>query len=156
MFTDLYSCVVHWIEQVFTGCSPVIHRFRFSPQDFSPPLVGLLVGVSRAVPERGSPKLIKTSTSMLLYVMLIIRQLGFDGCLKVGVGGCPARSQREAPPERTRAKQLGNFASQDLDVCLRVCCGSFAENRGDLRRRRIRAKTMQKSNKILSREIPQS
>ena len=36
-----------------------------------------------------------------------------------------------------RASQLGNFASQDFEIRLRLLCESFAENCGDLRRIQI-------------------
>ena len=69
-------------------------------------------------------------------------------------------------------KNVGSFASQEFYICLHGCCGSLAENCGDLRRlaffrvkwpnkycgdlrrRRIHATTAQKQLKILAREIP--
>ena len=41
---------------------------------------------------------------------------------------------------------------RDCDLCLHSCCGSFAENRGDSRRRRIRAKQI--IIQVLARRIP--
>ena len=49
---------------------------------------------------------------------------------------------------------VGNFASQDFDICLRNVCVSFDKYCGDLRKRRIREKTAQESIKLLAREIP--
>ena len=61
--------------------------------------------------------------------------------------------------------QIRSFESQDLSICLRNVCGNFAEtvvfpckmtNKycGDLRRRRIRAKTAPTNVKIQARETP--
>ena len=69
---------------------------------------------------------------------------------------------------KTSQLRVGNFASQDLDIFLHICCGSIVENCGDcyfprginneycgdLRRRRIRAKAAQRIIKIQAREIP--
>ena len=64
---------------------------------------------------------------------------------------------------------LGKLASQDFDICLRNCCGCVAESCGDcqfppckttnqycvdLRRRRIRAKTVQKHIKSWPVKFP--
>ena len=70
-----------------------------------------------------------------------------------------------------RDQRVGHFVSQDLSILLRNSCGSLAENCldsrrlsfpckmtnkhcGDLRRRRIRAKTAQTNVEILAHEIP--
>ena len=46
----------------------------------------------------------------------------------------PADAPGRDREEKKARRRLGNFACQYFDICLRNSCGSFAENRGDLRR----------------------
>ena len=45
------------------------------------------------------------------------------------------------PPDGVQALSGREFCALGFDICLRSCCGSFADNCGDLRRRRIHTKT---------------
>ena len=81
--------------------------------------------------------------------------------LSLPCGALPILIQEHERRDRTQEHADGvgvveprEFREPGFDICLRNYLGSLAENRKDLRRRRIRAQTVQKHIKIMAREIP--